>query len=126
MGLLPKPAAAQRKPHRSGAKRWVAPKGEISFYKEIVMKKILAALLLTLSFAVAAETWRTKNEAGGEIVLTKNECTEVKDMAMGYTYTSEGKVVLFCWTLVGNDVIVVFLDNADMRRYPASSFYKAK
>lgn len=92
------------------------------------MKKILAALLATVSMSVAADTWRAKNDAGGEIVLTKSECTEpkLKGTLLGYAYAKDGSVLWFCFTIIDTDVIAVYIDDGDIVRYSTEIFSRKK
>lgn len=92
------------------------------------MKKILAMLLATVSMSVAADTWRAKNEAGGEIVLTKSECTEpkLKGTMLGYSYHPNGTVLWFCFTIIDSDVIAVFIDDGEVVRYEAELFSRKR
>lgn len=90
------------------------------------MRKILAVLLATVSMTVAAETWRAENSAGGEIVLTKSECTAkgLDGTLLGYSYAKDGTVLWFCYTLVGTDIIAVFVESGNVKRYDTAIFYK--
>jgi hypothetical protein len=89
------------------------------------MKKLIVilALLPTLAFA---QTWRTKNNNGGEIVLTTQPCTnkEGKSLKHGYTYVSGGRTTNLCWYLDTSDnmVKVIYLDDFTTYTYPASVF----
>lgn len=92
------------------------------------MKRILATLLAALTFTVSAQTIRAKNEAGGEIVLTTAKCSDktLEGTLMGYSYSKTGQMVWFCFTLVDNDVIAVYLEDGAVRRYSVDIFYVTK
>lgn len=92
------------------------------------MRKILATLLMVVSMTAAADTWRAKNEAGGEIVLTKSECTDkqLKGTLLGYSYHPNGAVIWFCYTIIDTDVIAVFIEDGEVVRYAATIFYRKK
>lgn len=90
------------------------------------MKQLFAALLATISISAAADTWRAENGAGGEIVLTKNECTHkgLEGTLLGYSYAKDGTVLWFCYTLVSSDIIAVYIDSGNVKRYDTAIFYK--
>lgn len=92
------------------------------------MKKILASILAALSFTVSAQTIRAQNGAGGEIVLTTAECTEksLEGTLMGYSYSKDGIILWFCFMVIDNDVIAVYLDDGSTRRYSVDIFYVKK
>lgn len=78
-----------------------------------------------MTLTVTAQTVRSNNNAGGEIVLTTTVCPD-KDMSstlLGYTYTSEGDTFWFCFTVVETDILAVYLDDQSVKRYDLNNFY---
>ncbi len=65
------------------------------------MKLLIFAALLLASTAVAADTYTSPNNGGGEIVLTERDCTignrTVKGLREAYTFSSSGDTVAGCW-----------------------------
>lgn len=77
------------------------------------MKTVLAALLIlmySVSFAMRAdEVLVTKNQAGGSISLMPDECPnpELYEARAAVT-TSVGEVVLGCWIVSDDKIIVIW------------------
>ena len=86
------------------------------------MKKLLIALLL-VSGAAQAEQWlTTKNDGGGEIVLTSLVATECSDGAKRmYSSLPSGTVFYGCWTFV-NEKFHVLFDSGSRAVYDAKGW----
>ncbi len=86
------------------------------------MKRLLLAVLLTLSLNVsAAVVAEMVNQGGGTIALTDAKCTKVQNTFVAYSYISSGQSLLGCWTSEGNRIFILWNDN-DLRSYPLDMF----
>jgi hypothetical protein len=61
------------------------------------------------------------NAGGGSIALTDITCTKVVSTFVAYTYISNGKSLLGCWT-ADDQRVFIFWDDGDTRSYPLDSF----
>lgn len=86
------------------------------------MKKILLAVLLTLSLSVnAAVVAEAVNQGGGSIALTDVKCNSIQGAFISYTYLSNGKSLMGCWVVETNRVFIKW-DDGDLRSYPLDAF----
>lgn len=86
------------------------------------MKKLVLAALLILSLnASAGVIAEVINRGGGSIVLTDMKCTTIKDTFVAYSYLSNGKSLLGCWSGDGNRVFIKWSDG-DLTSYPVDVF----
>ena len=86
------------------------------------MKRLLLAALLILSLNVnAAVVAEAVNAGGGSVVLTDLKCTSIQNTLIAYTYISNGKSLMGCWTSEGNRVFIQWNDG-DLRSYPIDMF----
>lgn len=87
------------------------------------MKKLLLAALLTLSLSAnAGLVAETVNQGGGSIVLTDTKCTTIKDTFVAYSYLSNGKSLLGCWSTDGASRVFIKWSDGDLTSYPISIF----
>ena len=87
------------------------------------MKRLIVAIALTASaFSAYADTWRTPNNNGGYIVLTQRDCPQVPNMGWraGYSYSSGGNTLSFCWMIIDNLVQAVYTDGSRYTYQPAN------
>ena len=75
-------------------------------------------LSLNASAAVVAET---NNDGGGRIALTDLKCTRIQNTFIAYTYISNGKSLMGCWTSESDRVFIQWNDG-DLRSYPIDTF----
>jgi hypothetical protein len=86
------------------------------------MKRLLLAALLTLSLNVnAAVVAEAVNAGGGSIALTDLKCTSIQNTFIAYTYISNGKSLMGCWTSESNRIFIQWNDG-DLRSYPIDMF----
>jgi len=90
------------------------------------VKKLLFALALLPSIALAEVIASMPNQAGGKIVLTDEQCKhkgKVYDtLRKSYFYTTEGLTGDGCWAVEDESVVVVWIDTNTTRRYPIANF----
>lgn len=72
------------------------------------MKTLIAFMLMAASFNAAAETWVTKSESGGEIVLTDRPCAKYKSLRVAYARNPDGSTIEGCWTYMDHYVHVAY------------------
>ena len=78
--------------------------------------------LLTLSLSVnATVVAEAVNQGGGSIALTDLKCTTIQNTFIAYTYISNGKSLMGCWTSESNRVFIQWNDG-DLRSYPIDMF----
>lgn len=90
--------------------------------------KLLAALLLALSFNANADVMTMQNEALGEIVLTANACPWSKDKELYYAYGySSEETIKGCW-LKESDIVVIgwVIDKKIMYKFYEAIDFKLK
>lgn len=75
-------------------------------------------LSLNASAAVVAEA---VNDGGGRIALTDLKCTSIQNTFIAYTYISNGKSLMGCWTSESDRVFIQWNDG-DLRSYPMNIF----
>ena len=86
------------------------------------MKRLLLIAALVAAPAMA-DSWAIRNKAGGEIVITDRRCPEVPNLGRSYYYGSDGQIRQGCWTVIDDQVRVVWQDGTEYV-YPLNSFYK--
>lgn len=79
---------------------------------------VLSILSLSVNAAVVAEA---VNQGGGSIALTDLKCTRIQNTFIAYTYISNGKSLMGCWTSEGDRVFIQWNDD-DLRSYPLNIF----
>lgn len=87
------------------------------------MKKlIIAASILGCTFTAHADTWRTRNNNGGYIILTERDCAEYpnKGFRSGYSYGNGGSTLSFCWIIIDGMVRAVYKDGSQYTYNPAN------
>jgi hypothetical protein len=89
------------------------------------MKRLLAVLLASVSLTALADTFAMPNQAGGEIVLSDRACSDKKGKGLSeaYNYSSGGRYMEGCWTVIDGMVHVVWFDGTRYT-YSIDSFYK--
>lgn len=91
------------------------------------MNKLIGFLLITVSLNANAEAWFTKNEAGGEIIITDNVCyfngKQFTALKEGYTRNPSGEVLHGCW-YYDNGTIHMTYENKNQYAYPVNYFSK--
>ena len=85
------------------------------------MKKLLLLAALVAA-PVMADSWAIQNKAGGEIVLTDRKCPSSPTILRAYYYTSTGQVREGCWTVLDEQVRVIWEDGSQYI-YPINDFY---
>ncbi len=75
-------------------------------------------LSLNVNAAVVAEA---VNAGGGSIALTDLKCTSIQNTFIAYTYISNGKSLMGCWTSESNRIFIQWNDG-DLRSYPIDMF----
>ena len=73
---------------------------------------------LNASAAVVAEAG---NDGGGRIALTDVKCTSIQNTLIAYSYISNGKSLMGCWTSESDRIFIQWNDG-DLRSYPMSIF----
>lgn len=91
------------------------------------MKKLIAAVLLAVSFSSQAGVIASMpNQAGGKIVLTDETCIHAgrsyAPLMKSYFYTTSGVTGDGCWRLDDESVVIVWIDTNTTKRYPAANF----
>lgn len=93
------------------------------------MKSLLLAVLVSFSsVAFGGVVASMPNQAGGKIVLTDETCIykgkNYSPLLKAYFYVPSGTTGDGCWAIEdGSDTVtVIWHDNGDTKRYPASSF----
>jgi hypothetical protein len=86
------------------------------------MKRLLLIAALVAAPAMA-DSWAIRNKAGGEIVMTDRKCPAEPRLLRSYYYGSDGQVREGCWTVVDDQVRVVWQDGTEYV-YPLNAFYK--
>ena len=88
------------------------------------MKRLLLIAALTAAPAMA-DTFAMPNQAGGEIVITDRKCTDKdgRGLLEAYNYSSGGRMLQGCWTVIDGMVHVVWFDGTRYS-YPIENFYK--
>lgn len=92
------------------------------------MKSIsIGALALLVSTSVHADAWFTKNEVGGEIIITDNVCylkgETYSALKEGYARNSRGQVIQGCWYYDNGTVHMTYVDKTQYA-YPVNIFSK--
>lgn len=80
----------------------------------------LAAVISSCHPAYADEMF-TKNQAGGELVLTDAPCPDQPKLSAAHTRLSTGKQLAGCWVIVNGAVHVMWKDG-DQSVYPPEAF----
>ena len=79
---------------------------------------------LALSTSALADTWTTKNNAGGEIILTDRQCSaKYPKLFQMYARGPDGTTLNGCWAFYDNYVHVVYDDKTE-RTYDPTIFTK--
>ena len=79
---------------------------------------VLLLLSLNANAEVIAEVI---NNGGGTISLTNVPCKSINGTSIAYSYVSNGKSLLGCWTIEGTRVFIKW-DDGDLRSYDAGAF----
>lgn len=94
--------------------------------KRLLFLVAVAAAITACVPAYAAE-FAAENNAGGHIVLTEEACPvkdAPEDVRGAFTYSARGDVTFGCWTLAGERVVVIWLDDGRVAEYAAALFRK--
>lgn len=76
------------------------------------MKKILIALMLVATPALAEEWFEMPNNAGGRIILLKDKCKDGKsEDKLVITTSPDGTTAQGCWINRGEAVIILWGDD---------------
>ena len=85
---------------------------------------ITSIVLSLVSVSAYADTWVTRNQAGGTIVLTDRQCSaQYPSLKQMYTRGPDGTTIHGCWGYYDNYVHVVYDDRTE-RTYEPSIFTK--
>lgn len=71
----------------------------------------------------------SRNRAGGVVSLTAQPCPVGGDPAKEFRLvkaTSKNSMVIGCWKLAGDSVVVLWLDDYSLKTYELSSFVPVK
>ena len=89
------------------------------------MKKLIAVALILFSTLAAAESWETRNEAGGRIVITDRPCRDYKQLKEAYAISSTGETLEACWAWIDGFVHVAYR-HGEKRIYDPAIFTKVQ
>lgn len=91
----------------------------------MITKAIIAGLFFVPTIASAA-VMVTRNDGGGEIVLTANECVYQGErfpaLKAAYTWTPKLPKMEGCWGIIDGNVNVIYFDEMKERVYPINAF----
>lgn len=86
----------------------------------LVILVIVLMTFLSVSAAIA-ESWSTKNKAGGEIVMTDKSCHDGSSTWSAYYYDKDHATTLGCYS-VNDDMVHVVWEDGRKSVYPLSLF----
>jgi hypothetical protein len=87
---------------------------------------MVALLLLSLNVSAAGVIAEAQNQGGGAIALLDMECKTKNGTFIAYSYLSNGKSIMGCWTTDNTDRVFIEWSDGDIRSYPISMFTMKK